>query len=140
MIQSEFQKKKEAQVISPTACGGTLVEPSWNIASGPPQTTPEPIWAETPKLSAVGEKRKPTQRRIDPACRWCASEGSLSALALSRPRWRPQLLSSLLCERLTGSMFDKVAYKPMGKTSPGFKSWANQQWNPGHVREPLDII
>ena len=41
--------------------GGTLVEPWWNpggtlnLASGPPRTTPEPIWAETPKLSAVGE-------------------------------------------------------------------------------------
>ena len=38
--------------------GGTLVEPSWNLASGPPQTTPEPIWVETPKLSAVGEKQR----------------------------------------------------------------------------------
>ena len=36
-------------------CGGTLVEPSWNLTSRPPRTTPEPIWAETPKLSAVGE-------------------------------------------------------------------------------------
>ena len=39
--------------------GGTwrkLVEPSWNLTSGPPRTTPAPIWAETPKLSAVGEK------------------------------------------------------------------------------------
>ena len=64
--------KKQAQVISPAACGalfqcshhpaslaeprGTLVEPSWNLASGSPRTTPEPIWAETPKFSAVGEK------------------------------------------------------------------------------------
>ena len=43
--------------------GGTLVEPLvepwWNLSSGSPRTTPEPIWAETPKLSAVGEK-KPT--------------------------------------------------------------------------------
>ena len=38
--------------------GGTLVQPSWNLTSGPPRTSPEPIWAETPKLSAVGEKRK----------------------------------------------------------------------------------
>ena len=30
----------------------------WNLTSGPPRTTPEPIWAETPKLSAVGEKKK----------------------------------------------------------------------------------
>ena len=60
-------------MISPTACGalfsarttptsrnpgGTLVEPSWNLTSGPPRTTPEPIWAETPKLSAVGEKTR----------------------------------------------------------------------------------
>ena len=41
--------------------GGTLVEPSWNLTSGPPRTTPEPIWAETPKLSAVGEKEKRIQ-------------------------------------------------------------------------------
>ena len=36
--------------------GGTLVEPSWNpswnLTSGPPRPTPEPIWAKTPKLSA----------------------------------------------------------------------------------------
>ena len=54
-------------MISPTAYGdaalaeprGTLVEPCgtlWNLASGPPRTTPEPIWAETPKFSAVEEK------------------------------------------------------------------------------------
>ena len=35
-----------------------LVEPWWNLSSGSPRTTPEPIWAETPKLSAVGEKEK----------------------------------------------------------------------------------
>ena len=72
-------EKVKAQVISPTACGalcsarttpqpsqnlvepwwnpaGNLVEPSWNLTSGPPRTTPEPIWAETQKLSAVGGK------------------------------------------------------------------------------------
>ena len=38
--------------------GGTLVEPWWNLSSGSPRTTPEPIWAETPKLSAVGEKKE----------------------------------------------------------------------------------
>ena len=42
--------------------GGTLVEPSWNLTSGPPRTTPEPIWAETPKLSAVGEKKEQNLR------------------------------------------------------------------------------
>ena len=36
--------------------GGTLVEPWWNLSSGSPRTTPEPIWAETPKLSAAGGK------------------------------------------------------------------------------------
>ena len=36
--------------------GGTLVEPSWNLTPGSPRTTPEPIWAETPKLSVFGEK------------------------------------------------------------------------------------
>ena len=35
-----------------------LVEPWWNLSSGSPRTTPEPIWAETPKLSAVREKKK----------------------------------------------------------------------------------
>ena len=34
------------------------MEPWWNLTSGLPRTTPEPIWAETPKLSAVGEKLK----------------------------------------------------------------------------------
>ena len=42
--------------------GGTLVKPSWNLTSGPPRTTPEPIWAETPKLSAVGGKEKKNTR------------------------------------------------------------------------------
>ena len=41
---------------------GTLVEPSWNLTSGPPRTTPEPVWAETPKLSAVGEKKETVLR------------------------------------------------------------------------------
>ena len=39
---------------------GTLVEPWWNRVEPylrQPRTTPEPIWAETPKLSAVGEKQ-----------------------------------------------------------------------------------
>ena len=36
--------------------GGTPVERWWNLTSGLPRTTPEPIWAETPKLPAVGEK------------------------------------------------------------------------------------
>ena len=35
-----------------------LVEPWWNLGSGSPRTTPEPICAETPKLSAVGENGK----------------------------------------------------------------------------------
>ena len=70
---------KQTQVISLTACralfsarttpqpsqnlvepwrnfGGNLMEPSWKLTSGPPRTPPEPIWAETPKLSPVGEK------------------------------------------------------------------------------------
>ena len=29
--------------------------PTWNLTAGPPRTTAEPIWAETPKLSAVGK-------------------------------------------------------------------------------------
>ena len=63
-------------MISPTACGAlfsarttphpsqNLVEPwwnSWNLTPGPPRTTPEPIWAETPKLSAGGKKKKASQ-------------------------------------------------------------------------------
>ena len=48
--------------------GGTLVEPWWN---GPPLTTPKPIWAETPKLSAVGEKKTKTKTRQVPHKRPC---------------------------------------------------------------------
>ena len=33
------------------AAGEPLVEPWWNLSSGSARTTPEPIWAETPKLS-----------------------------------------------------------------------------------------
>ena len=56
-------------MISPTACGAlfsarttpqpseTFVEPSWNLSSGPDHPGAYLIWAETPKLPAVGEKR-----------------------------------------------------------------------------------
>ena len=74
-----------AEVISPAACGalfsactthfaalaswnpgGTLVEPWWNPGGtlvepylrAAPDHPKEPIWAETPRLSAVGEKQK----------------------------------------------------------------------------------
>ena len=51
--------------------GTWLVEPSWNLTSGPPQTTPEPIWAETPKLSDVRGKiwgaTKKTHQNIFPS-------------------------------------------------------------------------
>ena len=46
--------------------GGTLVKLWWTLVEPclrPPRTTPEPIWAETPKLSAVGERRR--ERRQD---------------------------------------------------------------------------
>ena len=33
----------------------------WNLTLGPPRTTPEPIWAETPKLSAGGEQNQNPQ-------------------------------------------------------------------------------
>ena len=71
---------KYAQVTSPT-CGALFsarttpqpsVEPSWNPRGtllepylGPPRTTPEPIWAETPKLSAVGGKNKKRGRGVE---------------------------------------------------------------------------
>ena len=42
---------------------GTVVEPSWNLTSDPPRTTAEPIWAETPKLSAVGEQRQQNRKK-----------------------------------------------------------------------------
>ena len=50
------------------------MEPSWNLASGPPRTTPEPIWAETPKLSAVGGKKNAGGRQKAFPC-WCDKEG-----------------------------------------------------------------
>ena len=52
----QWASKKIRSGDIPNGSGGTLVEPWWNLTSGPPQTTPEPIWAETPKLAAVGEK------------------------------------------------------------------------------------
>ena len=69
-------------MISPTACGalfllvlapprsprraswdpgGALVEPSWNLTSGPPRTTPEPIWAETQSLQLLGNNNSNKQ-------------------------------------------------------------------------------
>ena len=37
--------------------GGTLVDPSWNLTSGPPRTTLEPIWAETQSFQLLGKKK-----------------------------------------------------------------------------------
>ena len=54
---------------------GTLVEPSWNLTSGPPRTTPEPIWAETPKLPAVGEKKEKKKKRRTQICCFLLSPG-----------------------------------------------------------------
>ena len=52
--------------------GGTLVEPSWNPRGTlvepylrAARTTPELIWAETPKLSAVGEQVRNKKERVD---------------------------------------------------------------------------
>ena len=54
----ERRQKNSGDIPNSINFGGTLVEPWWSLTSGPPRTTPEPIWAETPKLSAVGEKNK----------------------------------------------------------------------------------
>ena len=99
-------------MISPTACGALLVlapprsprktscnphglvEPWWNpgktlgerwgnLTPGPPRTTPEPIWAETPKLSAVGEKQKATTS--------VANRFDLGSLGPQNHRPRPQI-------------------------------------------------
>ena len=59
--------------------GGTLVEPWWNLSSGSPQTTPEPIWAETPKLSAAGEKEE--QKRMLSNIAWKADFSHFSLQA-----------------------------------------------------------
>ena len=61
--------------------GGTLVEPSWNLTSGPPQTTPEPIWAETTKLSAVGKKKRTRMVRFGvPTSEFCKPRGPVGQL------------------------------------------------------------
>ena len=67
--------------------GGTLVEPSWNLTSVLPRTTPEPIWAETPKLAAVGEKKhsKPSLRAhpLSDAFEWREKPRKIGRLSLS---------------------------------------------------------
>ena len=97
---------KKDQVISPTACGalfsaratpqqilverswnpgGTLVEPSWNLTSGPPRTTPQPIWAETQSFQLLGKNNKREARTscAGPCGRSCAL-GSPGALGWVR--------------------------------------------------------
>ena len=37
----------------------------WSLTSWPPRTTPEPIWAETPKLSTVGKKRLQQENSLE---------------------------------------------------------------------------
>ena len=72
-----------------------LVEPSWNpgrttLTSGPPRTTPEPIWAETPKLSAVGGKKttNPLHERWVPAHSRALRRGLLAPAQIGSPRSR----------------------------------------------------
>ena len=62
---------------NPGGTGGTLVELWWNLSSGSPRTTPEPIWAETPKLSAVGEKPPTKMGRVYDGNFGSASPGHL---------------------------------------------------------------
>ena len=96
-----------------------------NLTSGPPQTTPEPIWAETPKLSAVGggKKKKKTISLQTPSLFWqwqmckalplpclpclhcltcylpslCCFLHSLLSINVQRPVIQPPTTSSLLC-------------------------------------------
>ena len=98
--------------------GGTLVEPSWNLTSGSRRTTPEPIWAETPKLSAVGEKNNKKQK---------ASKNTMTRPCPSAPRiphagsWQCR---SLQRWRTTAKALPKSRTNSMGVTC---LDWG---WNP----------
>ena len=68
---------------------GTLVEPSWNprgtlITSGPPRTTPEPIWAETPKLQLLGNNNKTPGVPAHVTLLWMFCHRQVSSRELSR--------------------------------------------------------
>ena len=89
--------------------GGTLVESWWNPGGTLAKGRPEPIWAETPKLSAVGELfHQPEirwlggyspQRKVSsgdiPNSMWCSFWCSHHYAALAEPRgtlvfwWNP---------------------------------------------------
>ena len=64
-------------MISPTAFGSLFTT---RTTPQPSQNTPEPLWAETPKLSAVGEKFPKALRRALP----CGALGQLAQSSLHR--------------------------------------------------------
>ena len=66
--------------------GGTLVEPWWNYLTSPARTTPELIWAATPKLS-VGERTKHESQKGRPDRMLRAAQASVVVvLAANRSR------------------------------------------------------
>ena len=75
--------------------GGTLVELSWKLTSGPPRTTPNPIWAETPNLAAVAEKKKKKKNLLKSERQGAQLEASAIHQQqqlwgpVGRPRFRP---------------------------------------------------
>ena len=58
------QKRERGNLVKPwwNPGGPWWMESAWNLASGLPRTTPERIWAETPKLSAVGGQKQSNKR------------------------------------------------------------------------------
>ena len=62
------------------------MEPSWNLTFGPPRSTPEPIWAETPKISAVGENRK-ERKPTPPAAKKQSSLQEQQTKPYPNPPW-----------------------------------------------------
>ena len=128
--------------------GGTLVEPSWNLTSGPPRT-PEPIWVYRPQsFQLLGKKptcnrprgfprpRGPIRRGwVMEACRestWDLPEGILGREEVARGKWEvaPEAPRSLIQTTnfreadsntvmgVSGSCLEKPACKGRAKGGP----------------------
>ena len=98
MMHAMCQRPKCNEAKWPKTCqvepwwnpGGTLVKPLWNLTSGPPRTTPEPIWAETPKAFSCCGKIRGTAQTLDVFTSHQGATGALHAIREGRrhPRGR----------------------------------------------------
>ena len=133
------------------------MEPSWNLTSRPPRTTPEPIWAETPKLPAVGGEKKRRVEFHQDSTRFCGGCGVVSTKKSTACCWKCHLsLFFSKGDNLTISVAESTQEARWSResivrvysfvrrpvTSPGqddYRSVKNVTW-PQHRRDSLSAF